>query len=54
MHQYRFRRNHSTAYAALYIVDYLNYKMGQNRTLLNFDLNLPNDVVIFIVLELRQ
>ena len=54
MHQYGFRRNHSTAYAALYIVDDLNYKMGQNRPLMNFDWNLSNDVVIFIVLELRQ
>ena len=31
-HKYGFRKNHSNEYAALHIVNYLNYEMDRNRT----------------------
>ena len=31
-HQYGFRKKHSTKYASLHIVDYLNYELDKNRT----------------------
>ena len=34
--QYGFRKNHSTDYAALHIVDLLNYQLDANRTPVNF------------------
>ena len=39
-HQYGFRKNHSTEYASLHIVDYLNYEMDKNRTPTNIYLDL--------------
>ena len=39
-HQYGFRKNHSTEYAAFHIVNYLNYEMDRNRTLNNVYLEL--------------
>ena len=39
-HQYGFRKNHSTEYASLHLVDYLNYKMDKRRTPVNFYLDL--------------
>ena len=39
-HQYGFRKNHSTEYAALHIVNYLNYEMDRNRTPTNVYLDL--------------
>ena len=39
-HQYGFRKRHSTEYAALHIVDYLNYKMDLKRTPINLYLDL--------------
>ena len=38
--QYGFRKNHSTDYAALHIVDFLNYQLDANRTPVNFFLDL--------------
>ena len=40
MHQYGFRKNHSTEYAALHIVKYLNYDLDRNRTPTNVYLDL--------------
>ena len=40
MHQYGFRKNHSTEYAALDMVNYLNYEMDRNRTPTNVYLDL--------------
>ena len=40
MHQHGFRKNHSTEYAALHIVNYLNYEMDRNRTPTNVYLDL--------------
>ena len=39
-HQYGFRKNHSTEYAALHIVNYLNSEMDRNRTPTNVYLDL--------------
>ena len=39
-HQYGFRKNYSTEYASLHIVDYLNYEMDKNRTPTNIYLDL--------------
>ena len=39
-HQYGFRKNHSTEYASLHIVDYLNYELDKNRTPTNIYLDL--------------
>ena len=39
-HQNGFRKNHSTEYAALHIVNYINYEMDRNRTPTNLYLNL--------------
>ena len=39
-HQYGFRKRHSTEYAALHIVDYLNYGMDLKRTPINLYLDL--------------
>ena len=39
-HQYGFRKNHSTEYAALHIVKYLNYDLDRNRTPTNVYLDL--------------
>ena len=39
-HQYGFRKHHSTEFAALHIVNYLNYEMDQNRTPTNVHLDL--------------
>ena len=39
-HQYGFRKRHSTEYAALHIVDYLNYEMDLKRTPINLYLDL--------------
>ena len=39
-HQYGFRKNHSTEYASLHLVDYLNYEMDKRRTPVNFYLDL--------------
>ena len=39
-HQYGFRKRHSTEYAALHIVDYLNYEMDLKRTPINLYLVL--------------
>ena len=39
-HQYGFRKNHSTEYAALHIVNYLNYELDRNRTPTNVYLDL--------------
>ena len=39
-HQYGFRKNHSTEYAALHIVNYLNYELDRNRTPTNVYLEL--------------
>ena len=39
-HQYRFRKHHSTEYATLHIVDYLNYEMDLKRTPINLYLDL--------------
>ena len=39
-HQYGFRKHHSTGYAALHIVDYLNYEMDRKRTPTNIYLDL--------------
>ena len=39
-HQYGFRKRHSTEYAALHIVDYLNYEMDRKRTPTNIYLDL--------------
>ena len=39
-HQYGFRKNHSTEYASIHIVDYLNYEMDKNRTPTNIYLDL--------------
>ena len=39
-HQYGFRKRHSTEYAALHIVDYLNYEMDLKRTPTNIYLDL--------------
>ena len=40
-HQYGFRKkNHSTQYASLHIVDYLNYELDKNRTPTNIYLDL--------------
>ena len=39
-HQYGFRKNHSTEYAALHIVNYLNYDLDRNRTPTNVYLDL--------------
>ena len=39
-HQYGFSRNHSTEYAALHIVNYLNYELDRNRTPTNVYLDL--------------
>ena len=41
-HQYGFRKRHSTEYAALHIVDYLNYEMDLKRTPINLYLDLSN------------
>ena len=38
-HQYGFRKNHSIEYAALHIVNYLNYELDRNRTPTNVYLN---------------
>ena len=42
MHQYGFRKKYSTEYAALHIVNYLNYEMDRNRTPTNVYLNFSN------------
>ena len=39
-HQYVFRKNHSTEYASLHIVDYLNYELDKNRAATNIYLDL--------------
>ena len=39
-HQYGFRKNHSTEYAALHIFNYLNYELDRNRTPTNVYLDL--------------
>ena len=39
-HQYGFRKRHSTEYAALHIVDYLNYELDLKRTPINLYLDL--------------
>ena len=39
-HQYGFRKNHSTEYASLHLVDYLNYETDKRRTPVNFYLDL--------------
>ena len=39
-HQYGFRKNHATEYAALHIVKYLNYELDRNRTPTNVYLDL--------------
>ena len=39
-HQYGFKKNHSTEYAALHIVNYRNYEIDRNRTLTNVYLDL--------------
>ena len=39
-HQYGFRKNHSTEYASLHIVDYLNYELDKNRTPTNIYIDL--------------
>ena len=39
-HQYGFRKRHSTEYAALHIVDYLNSEMDLKGTLINLYLDL--------------
>ena len=39
-HQYGFRKHHSTEYAALHIVDYLNYKLDLKNTPINLYLDL--------------
>ena len=39
-HQCGFRKNHSTEYAALHIVNYLNYELDRNRTPTNVYLDL--------------
>ena len=39
-HQYGFKKNYSTEYDALRIVNYLNYEIDQNRTLTNVFLDL--------------
>ena len=39
-HQYGFRKNHSTEYAALHIVNYLNSELDRNRTPTNVYLDL--------------
>ena len=39
-HQYGFRKNPSTEYASLHLVDYLNYQMDKRRTPVNFYLDL--------------
>ena len=39
-HQYGFRKNHSTEYTSLHIVDYLNYELDKNRTPTNIYLDL--------------
>ena len=41
-HQYGFRKIHSTEYASLHIVDYLNYESDKNRTPTNIYLDLSN------------
>ena len=39
-HQYGFRKHHSTEYAALYIVDYLNFELDLKNTPINLNLDL--------------
>ena len=39
-HQYGCRKNHSTEWAALHIVNYLNFEMDRNRTPTNMYLDL--------------
>ena len=39
-HQYGFRKNNSTEYASLHIVDYLNYELDKNGTPTNIYLDL--------------
>ena len=39
-HQYGFRKHHSTEYAALHIVDYLNYELDLKNTPINLYLDL--------------
>ena len=39
-HQYGFRKHHSTGYAALHIVDYLNYERDLKNTPINLYLDL--------------
>ena len=39
-HQYKIRKHHSTEYAALHIVDYLNYELDLKNTPINLYLDL--------------
>ena len=39
-HQYGFRKHHSTEYAALHVVDYLNYELDLKNTPINLYLDL--------------
>ena len=39
-HQYGFRKHHSTEYAALHIIDYLNYELDLKNTPINLFLDL--------------
>ena len=47
-HQYGFRKNHSTEYAALYIVNYLNYELDRNRTPTNDNDNDNDNEIILL------
>ena len=51
-------RNHSTEYASLHIVDYLNYELDKNRTPTNIYLDLSkvfdslsHDILLNIMLQ---
>ena len=51
-HQYGFRKHHSTEYATLHIVDYLNYEMDLKRTpiYLYLDLSKVLDILFHKIL----
>ena len=44
-YQYGFSKNHSTEYAALHIVNYLNYELDRNRTPTNVYLDISKACV---------